>query len=100
MRTRYKKLRDYGLTADEEKELKERCRNLDARDIEILHETAVSSAPGIEETICKSIINHIGYRSLLKEQEIPVSEEDFYAYQRKTLAMLYERLKLYGRWKY
>ena len=45
MRTRYKKLRDYGLTADEEKELKERCRNLDARDIEILHETAVSSAP-------------------------------------------------------
>ena len=100
MRTRYKKLRDYGLTADEEKELKERCRNLDARDIEILHETAVSSSPGIEDSICKSIIERTGYRTMCKKQMIPVNEEDFYAYRRKTLAMFYERLKLYRRWEY
>ena len=100
MRTRYKKLRDYGLAADEEKELKERCRNLDARDVEILHETAVSSAPGIEDIICKSIIERTGYRTMCKKQMIPVNEEDFYAYRRKTLAMFYERLKLYRRWEY
>ncbi|HJA91932.1 MAG TPA: hypothetical protein H9717_02235 [Candidatus Eisenbergiella merdipullorum] len=100
MRTRYKKLKDYGLTTDEENALKDRCKNLDARDIEILHETALSSAPGIEDCICESIIEHTGYRTLYKKKMIPVNEEDFYAYRRKTLAMLYERLKLYGRWKY
>lgn len=100
MRTRYKKLKDYGLTTDEENALKDRCKNLDARDREILHETALSSAPGIEDYICESVINHTGYRTLCEKQMIPVNEEDFYAYRRKTLAMLYERLKLYGRWKY
>ena len=100
MRTRYKKIKDYGLDAHDEDAIRERCRNLDARDIEILHETALSSAPGIEDSICKSIIERTGYRTMCKKQMIPVNEEDFYAYRRKTLAMFYERLKLYRRWKY
>ena len=99
MRTRYKKLKDYGLTQDDEKKLKDRCNNLDARDIEILRETALSSAPGIENCICESIVKRKGYRELSKTQKIPVGEEDFYAYRRKTLALFFERLKLYGRWE-
>lgn len=99
MRTRYKKLKDYGLTQDDERKLKDRCNNLDGRDIEILRETALSSAPGIESCICESIVKRKGYRELSKTQEIPVDEEDFYAYRRKTLALFFERLELYGRWK-
>ena len=99
MRTRYKSMRDYGLTSKEEEQVKELCFHLSEEDARILYDAASSAAPGLEEYIVKSLTSpsRAGYRRI---GNIPVKEEDFYSYKRKTLALFYDRLRLFGRWKY
>ena len=100
MRTREKKISDYGISCDEEKKLKDFCRKMDAENRLILLQCAISAAPGLEVYIYDSLISGVGYRTMENMgRKIPAKEDDFYAYRRKTLATFYDRLRLFGRWK-
>lgn len=65
MLTRNKKLKDYGIPAE---------------DIE-------------------NILHRKSYRKISRERYIPMNPKDFYGYRRKTVAVLYERMRLLGMWE-
>ena len=97
MRMRYKYLSDYGIPGQDQKALLIRCAHLDNDEKKILEAAALSAAPGLEKYIIRSITEPgMGYRSI---GDIPIGEDDFYAYRRKTLAIFYDRLRLFGCWK-
>ena len=96
MRTREKSLSDYGIPRQDQVQLVQMCKNLDEIDMKILKEAATSAAPGLEKYVLRSITTpNLGYRRM---GDVPIKEDDFYAYRRKTLAIFYDRLRLFGRW--
>lgn len=99
MRTREKSMWDYGVPDDDQKKLLEKCKKLTQEESLILFQCAISTAPGLELVIYESITRGVGYRTILSSgRPIPATEDDFYAYRRKTLAEFYDRLRLFGRW--
>lgn len=100
MRTREMSMADYNIPDDDYKKLMEYCKNMGVDDRLRLFQCAISAAPGLEIAIYESIIGGSGYRTMIKKgRYIPVREDDFYAYRRKTLAEFYDRLRLFGLWK-
>lgn len=100
MRTREMSISDYNIPDSDYKKLLEYCRNMNVDDRLRLFQSAISAAPGLELPIYESLIMGVGYRTIIKQgRNIPAKEDDFYAYRRKTLAMFYDRLRLFGRWK-
>lgn len=96
MRTREKSLSDYGIPLQDQARLVQMCKSLDELDMKILEESAISAAPGLEKYVLRSITTpNLGYRRM---GDVPIKEDDFYAYRRKTLAIFYDRLRLFGRW--
>ncbi|MCD8371232.1 MAG: hypothetical protein LUC94_13090 [Clostridiales bacterium] len=90
MRTRHKRLTDYGIPESEVNGLYDLCRNLDDRGRELLHVAAVDSCPpGIAEYIFKSLTDGSSYDAMSKSQWIPIGRDDFYGYRRKALAKFY-----------
>ncbi len=55
MRMRYKTMSQYGIDADTERAIKERCKKLSADDRKILFNCALSAAPGLEVEVYYSI---------------------------------------------
>lgn len=100
MRTREMRLSDYGILRSDEEKLEELIKNIDPENKKILVECAKSCAPGIEMAVVQNLTGkRMGYRTINKQSEIPVGEDDFYGYSRKTLAMFWRQLKLLGRWE-
>lgn len=100
MRTRDKSYDYYGISPEDAKKLRNYCRNMDQEDKFRLFQCAISKAPGLELLIYESITEGIGYISLKRRRgEIPAKADDFYAYQRRTLADFYDWLRMTGRWK-
>lgn len=100
MRTRYKKLSDYDVPPEDQSKLYEKCKKLSQEESLILFQCAISAAPGLEIAIYDSLVSSVGYRTMEKQGEfIPASEDDFYAYRRKTLGEFYRLLRLFGRWE-
>lgn len=88
---------DYGVPPDDIPLLQSHFRKLEDVDKFNLMQIAVIYAPGIWQQIFDSIVNCIGYRTMERTIEIPVSEKDFYAYKRKVMAEYYHLAKLTGR---
>lgn len=100
MRTREKTMWDYNVPPEDQKKLYEMCKNLNQEESLQLFQCAISAAPGLEIAIYDSLTSGFGYRSLIKMgRSILATEDDFYAYRRKTLATFYDRLRLFGCWK-
>lgn len=100
MRTRDKSYDYYGISPEDAKKLRNYCRNMDQEDKLRLFQCAISKAPGLELLIYESITEGIGYISLRRMRGgIPAKADDFYAYQRRTLADFYDWLRMTGRWK-
>lgn len=100
MRTRYRTYDNYGLSPEDVKKLRNYCRDMGQEDRLRLFQCAISKAPGLELLIYESITEGIGYISLRRRRgEIPAKADDFYAYQRLTLADFYDWLRMTGRWK-
>ena len=92
-------MRDYGVSPEDQEKLKSYCKNMGVDDRLRLFQCAISTAPGLELAIYESIVTGTGYRTMISAgRDIPVKEDDFYAYRRKTLAEFYDRLRLFGRW--
>lgn len=99
MRTREKNYKDYGITPEEVRRIKEYCQNATMEDRITLLQCAISSAPGIEIEIYESLVGNVGYDRLSKLRNIPLKKDDFYGYQRKTLDEYKRLMILLGRWK-
>lgn len=99
MNLRKATLTDYGVPPDDIPTLQSHFRHLDENDKYNLLQVSIKYAPGIESQIYDSIVNCIGYRTIERFRDIPVSENDFYGYRRKTVAVLYERMRLLGVWE-
>nr|DAG08584.1 MAG TPA: hypothetical protein [Caudoviricetes sp.] len=100
MRTRDRSYDYYGISPEDVKKLRNYCRNMGQEDRLRLFQCAISKAPGLELLIYESITEGIGYISLRRRRGgIPAKADDFYAYQRRTLADFYDWLRMTGRWK-
>ncbi|MCD8120817.1 MAG: hypothetical protein LUE65_01060 [Clostridiales bacterium] len=95
MRTRYKRLSDYGIPDVEIRGLYDLCRNLDDCERELLHVAAIDSCPvGIVSYVEQSLIDGVSYDAMSKRGEwIPIGRDDFYGYRRKALAVFYWEMK-------
>ena len=99
MKLRKATLIDYGVPPDDIPILQSHLRNLSESDKYNLLQVSIKYAPGIESQIYDSIVNSIGYRTMEKIRTVPATENDFYGYRRKTVAVLYERMRLLGVWE-
>lgn len=99
MRTREKKLTDYGIPTEDIERLKFYCKKCNSDDRLLLFQSAISSAPGLEVSVYDSLVNGLGYERISRSRIIPAKKDDFYAYQRKTLAHFYNLLRLIGKWE-
>lgn len=99
MRTRYRSYGYYGIAPEDVKKLRNYCRNMGQEDRLRLFQCAISKAPGLELLIYESITEGLGYISLSHRRGgIPAKADDFYAYQRRTLADFYDWLRMTGKW--
>ncbi len=91
MRTREKKLSDYGISPARAQELLLLARQEQNRDL--LRRAAENSCPGLSDSLVKSLTEGIGYWSICSWVYIPATKADFYGYRRKTLATFDNLLK-------
>ena len=68
----------------------------------LLTSAALSACPKntvIADMVIENILHRKSYRKISKERYIPMNPKDFYGYRRKTVAVLYERMRLLGVWE-
>lgn len=100
MLTRHKHLRDYGIPADDIEKLNNMLKDFPEEYTDVLQSAALSACPkGLAELITYGILHQKGYDSMTLERYVPINRRDFFAYKRKTVAVLYERMRLLGMWK-
>lgn len=85
MRTRNKKLSDYGLSKQDTKKIKECFRNCDGFKRTIVEKVAKEVNPQIADALISSICDGKSFNAL---PDVYISEADFYAYRRKCFAIL------------
>ena len=68
----------------------------------LLSGAALSACPKntvIADMVIENILHRKSYRKISRERYIPMNPKDFYGYRRKTVAVLYERMRLLGVWE-
>ncbi len=91
MRTREKKLSDYGISPERAQELLLLARQEQNRDL--LRRAAENSCPGLSDSLVKSLTEGIGYWTICSWVYIPATKADFYGYRRKTPAVFNNLLR-------
>nr|DAG36855.1 MAG TPA: hypothetical protein [Bacteriophage sp.] len=102
MLTRNKKLKDYGIPAEDIEKLNTMLKDFPAEYEYLLSSAALSACPKntvIADMVIENILHRKSYRKISKERYIPMNPKDFYGYRRKTVAVLYERMRLLGVWE-
>lgn len=100
MRTREKGFSDYGFSPEEEKKLKEWCRQVDFSEEILLLESAKKANASIFNDVYFSIVKGLSYEKLDKKVYQCIEKNSFYGYQRKTLAIFREALIECGRYPF
>ncbi len=90
MRTREKKLEDYGISRDRAQELLILARQEQNR--ALLCRAAENSCPWLSECLVQSLTGGGGYDRLYMRIYVPATKADFYGYRRKTLAAFHDLL--------
>lgn len=68
----------------------------------LLSSATLSACPKntvIADMVIENILHRKSYRKISRERYIPMNPKDFYGYRRKTVAVLYERMRLLGVWE-
>lgn len=102
MLTRNKKLKDYGIPAEDIEKLNTMLKDFPAEYGYLLSGAALSACPKntvIADMVIENILHRKSYRKISRERYIPMNPKDFYGYRRKTVAVLYERMRLLGVWE-
>lgn len=87
MRIRDTYYENYGFSTKEVKELKEWCKAPDFKEFVLLLECARKVNTAIFNDIYFSIVKGLSYEKMDKKTYQCMSKNDFYGYQRKTLAL-------------
>jgi hypothetical protein len=98
MRARNRGYNEYGIPPDDVRRVRDYCRKMGREDRLRLFQCAISNAPGLELLIYESLTEGVGYDRLDRKRGVPAKSDDFYAYQRKTVAEFYDWLRMTGRW--
>ncbi len=94
MRTRYMRMRDYGIDEADAKRLLVACRTLSKEESEELLDVAKNVCDSaIAERVWESLTTGASYNTLDKKENIPLKIDDFYAYRRKVLATFYKQIQ-------
>ena len=99
MLTRNKKLKDYGIPEDDIKKLNTMPKDFPVEYGYLLSGAAFSACPKntvIADMVIEDILHRKSYRKISEERYIPMNPKDFYGYRRKTVAVLYERIRMLG----
>lgn len=102
MLTRNKKLKDYGIPAEDIEKLNMMLKDFPAEYANLLSSAALSACPDgtvIPDMIVENILHRKSYDKMYKKQYVPINRKDFYAYRRKTVATFYDMMRLLGLWK-
>ena len=102
MLTRNKKLKDYGIPAEDIEKMNTMLKDFPAEYGYLLSSAALSACPKntvIADMVIENILHRKSYRKISREKYIPMNPKDFYGYRRKTVAVLYERMRLLGVWE-
>ena len=95
MRTRKKKLSDYGVPVEDGKKILALCRMANKKERQELMQICISSAPcGIEVFVYWSLVLGMSYDEILKKEYIAATKDDFYGYRRKAMAQFYDWMRL------
>lgn len=78
---------DYGMSPEDVKELKARCKRMDAEDQITLLLCAIKANAGVAPALYYSLIYGLSYDALTYSVDIPINRGDFYAYQRYCLSL-------------
>lgn len=89
---------DYGFDVGEEYKLKEYCKIADQSDQSDLLQAAYCANPCIAHELWYTLITGLSYDKITKIHYIPISRNDFYAYQRNCLSNFRNFLLLKGKW--
>lgn len=93
MKTRNKSYKDYGFEDGEEKQLINFCKSPDFNAHFKLYVACRYAYEDLSEELLYSLRRGVSYDALEKAKHIPISKTDFYAYRRKALANLKEKMK-------
>jgi hypothetical protein len=85
MRTREKGFFEYGFQPGEEKEIKALCRKRDFKTVTTLLLAAYKAYPELAYALAFSLHYGVSYRRVCEICNLPILQEDFYGYRRKTL---------------
>lgn len=92
MKTRNASYNDYGMADSENNKWLEKCRNADCDMEQIMLQAAQESNEGIASTIFFSLRFGVSYERLIVVSDIPINRVDFYAYRRKALFLVKEKM--------
>ena len=92
MRTRKKGYAYYGFKQGEDRLLKKWCKRPDFAEKALLEECAKQANIYIYKSICRSILEGLSFEKIDGREYQTYHKGDFYAYQRKTLALFREAL--------
>ena len=81
----------YGFSEGEEKHLLKQCQT-GGIDPHTVLECAIEANPGYADELFFSLIKGVSYEKLDFLSHLPASKNDFYAYRRKTLALIRKRI--------
>ena len=87
MRTRNMTYSDYGISVDRAKELLSLCENGSIPRL-LIEEAIKRSGFGVPDRMVECLTSGKGYYVLDKKEYIPCKSDDFYAYKRKSIAIL------------
>lgn len=79
---------DYGLTEDDVSKIMQLCQGKDMRMRKIARGAAEIACPGAARQLCMSICDGISYTRFETFDPVPLPQEDFYAYRRKTIKII------------
>lgn len=97
MRTREKGYSFYGITKERLSEIKDYCKTTDQTAQRLIVLSAYEAKPVYGTAIAYSLLNNFAsYVRVGQKINIDMLERDFYAYRRKAVAILNEKLKIMG----
>lgn len=92
MKTRNASYNDYGMADSEKNKWLGKCRNADCDMEQIMLQAAQESNKGFASEIFFSLRFGASYDQLIVVSDIPINRVDFYAYRRKALFLVKEKM--------
>lgn len=99
MRNRQKSYKDYGITKEEVKYIKDFCRQSTEEEKEIIKSALSEVQEYIAPYIYRSLVENLSYEDLCAKEYIFMCKDDFYARRRQGMECIKRWMILNNLWK-